>query len=94
MKIENVIENLKYLISEDCTEAQQDYKEEIKMAIVALEKDELTKPLRNYGNKYQYCCPRCGFMFCHKEEDFKLIHNYKMYRYCPDCGQRIDWSDK
>lgn len=94
MKIENVIKNLKYLISDDCTGNQYDFREEIETAIISLEKEEHKKPLRNPKNKYKYCCLRCGFGFCHKEEDLYLIYDYGMYRYCPECGQRIEWWDK
>lgn len=38
MTVQEVIENLKYLISDDCTETQKDYVEEIEFAIKALEK--------------------------------------------------------
>lgn len=94
MKIENVIENLKYLISDDCTGNQYDFREEIETAIISLEKEEPKKPLWYYENEYKYCCPRCRFMFCHKEEDLNFIYDYGMYRYCPECGQRIEWWDK
>lgn len=94
MKIENVIENLKYLISDDCTGNQYDFREEIETAIISLEKEEPKKPLWYYENEYKYCCPGCGFMFCHKEEDLNFIYDYGMYRYCPECGQRIEWWDK
>lgn len=91
MKIENAIENLKRLISGDCTGNQYDFREEIETAIIFLEKEKSKKPLRSPKNKYKYCCPRCGFGFCHKEEDLYLIYDYGMYRYCPECGQRIEW---
>lgn len=38
MKIENVIENLKYLISDDCTGNQYDFREKIETAIAFLGK--------------------------------------------------------
>lgn len=31
-----------------------------------------------------WICPKCG-------EDYEI--EYHDYKYCPDCGQRIDWSD-
>ncbi|MBQ0014678.1 MAG: hypothetical protein KBS82_05070 [Oscillospiraceae bacterium] len=37
MKLEEVIENLRYLISENCTDTQYDYVEEIGIAIEILE---------------------------------------------------------
>ena len=29
-----------------------------------------------------YCCPSCG-----------KYHIIEKFRYCPDCGQALDWSD-
>ena len=48
MKIQEAIENLKYLISDDCTENQMDFVEEIEMAINALEKQRPKKPTPTY----------------------------------------------
>ena len=31
-----------------------------------------------------WICPKCG-------EDYEI--EYDDYKYCPDCGQRIDWSE-
>lgn len=45
MKTQEAIENLKYLISGDCTDTQTDFVEEIEMAINALEKQ---KPKDNF----------------------------------------------
>ncbi len=40
MDWEEVIENLKYLISEDCTDTQFDYADEIEIAIKVMESQE------------------------------------------------------
>lgn len=40
MEVENVIKNLKHLISDDYTGNQYDYTEEIETAITSLEKNE------------------------------------------------------
>ena len=45
-------------------------------------KEEPLKPDRFYFNKYLFKCIRCG-----KTLDI-IEHNY-----CPQCGQKIDWSD-
>lgn len=97
IEVENVIKNLKDLISGDCTGNQYDFREEIETAIIflgKLEKEKPKKPLHSPKNKYKRSCPRCGFGFCHKEEDLYLIYDCGMYRYCPECGQRIKWWDK
>ena len=44
MKLKEVIENLKYLISDDCTDNQMDFVEEIEIAINVLEKQIPKKP--------------------------------------------------
>ena len=50
MKIQEAVENLKYLISGDCTDNQMDFVEEIEMAINALEKQMPKKPIINRQN--------------------------------------------
>lgn len=83
MKVQEVIQNLKYLISDDCTETQKDYVEEIEFAIKALEKQIPKKPT-------DVCTPviTCGKCFS------DLFDDGLKFTYCPWCGQRIDWSDK
>ena len=86
MTNEEAIENLKYLISDDCTDTQHDFVEEIKIAIEALEKQIPKKPLHMHKNYY---CPIC------KEDGWMLwddaIPN-DMDKYCGMCGQAIDWE--
>ena len=78
MTNEEVIENLKYLISDDCTDTQHDFVKEIKIAIEALEKQTPKKPYWEYG---VWHCKSCGFDVF--RDDF----------FCPICGQEIDWED-
>ena len=68
MKITQAIENLKYLASDDCTETQSDYLEELDMAINALEKQKpkkckLFKDLCDCGKTvypHMDYCDKCG----------------------------------
>lgn len=62
------------------------------LAIQALEKQIAEKP--NYeGDGYYngepvydtWICPCC-------EEKYEV--DYDVYDYCPNCGQKLDWSDK
>ncbi len=85
MTYEEVIDNLKYLISEDCTDTQHDFVEEIKVAIEALEKQIPKKPRET---KYALMCARCGHKITEKGCK-KLNRNY-----CKKCGQRILWEDE
>ena len=73
------IENLKYLISDDCTDTQRDFVKEIKIAIEALEKQIPKKP---YWEVYDgWHCKSCGLSVFSDEY------------FCPICGQEIDWED-
>ena len=53
-----------------------------KEEIDAKSKEEALKPQRYYFNKYLFKCRRCS-----KVLDI-IEHNY-----CPQCGQKIDWSE-
>ena len=79
MTNEEVIENLKYLISDDCTDTQHDFVKEIKIAIEALEKQVPKKPPNHDG----MVCPSCN-------SKARYGHPYEYY--CPHCGQAIDWG--
>ena len=85
MKPEEAIENLKYLISEDCCDTQMDYVDEIEMAIQALGKQVPKKPEMYIGD-YEFerwpICPKCKGELHPNGEKF-----------CSDCGQAIDWSE-
>ena len=85
MKLEEAIENLKYLISEDCCDTQMDYVDEIEIAIQALEKQVPKKPEMYIGD-YEFerwpICPKCKGELHPNGEKF-----------CSDCGQAIDWSE-
>ena len=56
MNIEEIIDNLKYMISEQCTDTQYDFQDEINFAIRKLEKEVPIKPIRTSA-KY---CPNCS----------------------------------
>ena len=81
MTYEEAIENLKYLISDDCTDTQHDFVKEIKIAIEALEKQTPKKPYKDNENGVyeKEHCPSC-----HRS----LFPND---HHC-ECGQAIDWE--
>ena len=59
------------------------------MAINALERQIPKKPMISYDErvKENWCsCGVCAFGFGWK----RTIH----YKYCPDCGHKLDWSDE
>ena len=88
MDIEEVIYDLEYLISNNCTYTQIiDYVEEIELAIKALEKQipKKPKPTEEQNTRYamNYTCP-----FCEKHFSGTGIADY-----CYHCGQALDWGD-
>ena len=87
MTNEEAIENLKYLISDDCTDTQHDFVKEIKIAIEALEKQIPKKPISTKGKYGHTECVCCGWVV----ESF--CGDLEQYPFCPNCGQAIEWSD-
>lgn len=85
MNKEEAIANLEYLISEDCTDTQYDYVEEIKLAIDALEKQNAVKPMKYIDENgiKQVGCPYCGGV---------VQGDSWTFNYCPDCGRKLDWG--
>lgn len=87
MGIEEVIYDLEYLISNNCTYTQIiDYVEDIELAIKALEKQIPKKPIKNEKcSRYvtTYNCPCCDSLF----------NGTGLATYCYHCGQKFDWSD-
>ena len=93
------IKNLKDILDE-CTESEEAvcYVTDVdapalEMAIKALEK-QIPKKLTYEGDGYapdgtfiwgEWICPCCGRRY---EVD------YDDYDYCPDCGQKLDWSNE
>lgn len=88
MTYENAIENLKYLISDDCTDHADDFAEEIEMAIEALKKQTPKEPKGGKEDNLSVSyCP-----VCEAEVGWsgRLAHGVSAY--CPNCGQAIDWE--
>lgn len=94
MTNQEAIENLQYLISDDCTDTQSDYVEEIELAIEALEKQipkkpkQMLEPIRKHFNTgvNGFYCPICNSDLLDMDND--------CFEYCPCCGQKIDWSEQ
>ena len=88
MTAEEAIDNLKYLISEDCTDSHFDFITEIEMAIEALEKQIPKKPTevdeREVG-WIAFMCPACNTA---------VIGQPYRPNNCKHCGQAIDWSEE
>ena len=59
------------------------------LAIESLEKQEPKKPNETDAYPHRVYCPNCYWTFWYNKEN--IIRD--MYKYCPDCGQAIDWSE-
>ena len=62
-----------------------DYIEFVRMAINALEKQIPKKP-RFYAHNYY--CSVCDSLVGNNEFE------WKRFKYCDNCGQKLDWSDE
>ena len=58
-------------------------------AIVALEKQIPKKPI---DAGYYYMCPCCLCDLGASNDDI-FIYKCPIPKYCPDCGQALDWSE-
>lgn len=97
MTPEEVIESLKYLVSDDCTDTQADYREEIETAVKLLEKQIPKKPFRlDYklliDDGWTYGCPNCKCA-CGQNKYTNYEYIEAQEPFCGQCGQAIDWSD-
>lgn len=81
LELDEVIENLEYLVSDSCTDTQFDYIEEIEIATKSLKKQILQKVQEKHID--EYICPACG------EENSGCDEGKITDRYCPKCGQRL-----
>ena len=80
-KINDAIEGLFYLISDDCTDHALDYYDEIELAIKALGKRAKMAPLPTNETHSQHGCPCCKHI-CSSVQKF-----------CENCGQALDWGN-
>lgn len=74
----------------DIVQDVEDLNNAYDVVIKALEKQIPKNPTYNGygytpdGTFIEWICPCCG-------NRFQVEHDY--YDYCPDCGQKLDWSD-
>jgi hypothetical protein len=67
---------------ENCEVSSCDKRDATRMAIQALEKQIPKKPLKDYC----WHCPRCE-----EEAYWDTDYGQQKFRYCHNCGQKIDW---
>lgn len=95
LELNEVIENLEYLVSDSCTDTQFDYIEEIEIATKSLKKQIPKKPIFNYN-----LSDTLSVFHCECRNIIKVSHNAGTMdnndapNYCDKCGQRLDWSDE
>lgn len=92
MEINEVIENLEYLVSDSCTDTQFDYLEEIEIATKSLKKQI---PMKSKSTEIDDECCYCGYFECPACGDLIYVEGarFEEHKYCLSCGQKLDWSD-
>ncbi len=87
LELNEVIENLEYLVSDSCTDTQFDYLEEIEIATKALKKQIPMKPTEINDECGYFECPACGDLI------YAEGARFEEHKYCLSCGQKLDWGD-
>ena len=85
LELDEVIENLKYLVSDSCTDTQFDYIEEIEIATKALKKQIPMKSTEINDECGYFECPACGDLI------YAECARFEEHKYCLSCGQKLDW---
>ena len=95
LELNEVIENLEYLVSDSCTDTQFDYIEEIEIATKSLKKQIPKKPIFIHN-----LSDTLSVFHCECRNIIKVSHNAgtmnnnNATNYCSKCGCKLDWSDK
>ena len=63
-------------------------------AIEALDKQIEMKAEETDAYPHRLFCPRCYKTLMRNKERLKEIKSWELLKYCPYCGQKIDWSDE
>lgn len=95
LELNEVIENLEYLVSDSCTDTQFDYIEEIEIATKSLKKQIPKKPIfsHNLSDTLSVFHCECGNTI-KVSHDAGIMNNNNATNYCSKCGCKLDWSDK
>lgn len=88
MNAQEALETIKYEVDE---EGHCGYIEvELRLAIAALEKQISKKVVFGYDEQDPITCPDC-------KTELAYMDGYgfesRCYKYCPNCGRKLDWSD-
>ena len=85
LELDEVIENLEYLVSDSCTDTQFDYIEEIEIATKSLKKQIPMKSPEINDECGYFECPACGDLI------YAEGARFEEHKHCLSCGQRLDW---
>lgn len=88
MKPEEAIETIKIAIAEVEWNYPMDYAAAFETAIEALEKQVPIKPV----SKYEYRDNKNVCPSCETKNSCRIVMFWE--KFCPDCGQAIDWSEE
>lgn len=92
--IENETEAIECLESNKPTSGYVMLQESIDMAIEALEKQIPKKPIR-HAVWEDFKCPACGSTEIRPyDTEYREYDKDCEFKYCSDCGQKLDWSDE
>ncbi len=89
MNAQKALEIIRYEVDE---EGHCGYIEnELRVAMTALEKQIPKKVIFGYDEQKYVLCPICKIEIAMLDSwrDFES----RVYKYCPNCGQALDWSD-
>lgn len=87
LELDEVIENLEYLVSDSCTDTQFDYIEEIEIATKSLKKQIPMKSTEINDECGYFECPACGDLI------YADRGSFEEHKHCLSCGQRLDWRN-
>ena len=90
------IETIKIAIADVEWNYPLDYSIAFETAIEALEKQIPKKPRATEDYPHRLYCSNCYYPFERNKSEIDLIREHFIVwnKYCPDCGQALDWSDE
>ena len=90
------IETIKIAIADVEGNYPLDYSIAFETAIEALEKQIPKKPGATEDYPHRLYCSNCYYPFERNKSEIDLIREHFIVgnKYCPDCGQALDWSDE
>lgn len=93
MTPEEALEIITNAIQTDKKTVEQD--KALAIAQKALEKQIPKKPGATEDYPHRLYCPNCYYPFERNKSEIALIREHFIVgnKYCPDCGQALDWSD-